>query len=312
MNIMHTKSLLLVLLTYLSYHSLYAQQKYISITIDDIPNTKNYVKDSSYPKLLNVLDSLDIPFTIFINEGKIYQTDNIDDNKAALHSWINHKKAYLGNHTYSHLRYSETNLNTFMDNVKKGEKFTKQFAQVNNKELKYFRFPFNDMGKDSIQQTQGVESLESMGYNVAPFTIESADWMFNAIYLNYMKKGLHEKASEIGNLYVKKTISLVEFFENMAIDIYGRPIPHIYLCHDNMLNAAYLNTIVQILQEKKYQIISLKKSLEDPIYNSQNHYYKKWGISWLYRWIEDDTKRMYWMKKEPQLNDIQDLYNNLN
>lgn len=53
----------------------FSQQKAISITIDVVPNTAKYQKDNFSPSLLNVLDSLKLPFTIFINEDKIYKTE---------------------------------------------------------------------------------------------------------------------------------------------------------------------------------------------------------------------------------------------
>lgn len=286
----------------------FGQQKSISITIDDVPNTTKYQKDSYSPKLLNLLDSLDVPFTVFVNEDKILQTEEVERNKALLESWIKNDNALLGNHTYSHSRYSEVGWDNFVQDVEKGETLTKQYASKYGKDLTYFRFPFNDMGKDSIQHLQMREYLNSRNYRISPFTVESSDWMFDHVYLHYLDQGEIEKAKAIGEQYVEKTFAIVNFFEEMTKSLYGRPVKHIYLCHDNAINADYLGKIITRLKQDGYEIVSFKESLTDPIYDQEDRYYKKWGISWLYRWIDTQEERVKWMKQEPSLIEIQNMY----
>lgn len=285
-----------------------AQQKSISITIDDVPNTTKYQKDGFTPVLLNLLDSLDVPFTIFINEDKILQTDAVNRNKELLESWIKTDKALIGNHTYSHPRYSEEGFKSFVKDIEQGENLTRQYAAKYNKGLKYFRFPFNDIGKDSIQHTQIREYLKSKDYIIAPFTVESSDWMFDFVYQHYLDSGEIGKAKAVGEQYVQKTVASVGFFDEMARSLYGRSVKHIYLCHDNAINADYLGEIITRLKHDDYQIVSFKESLTDPIYNQEDRYYKKWGISWLYRWMDTQEERVEWMKQEPDLSEIQDAY----
>ena len=185
---------------------------------------------------------------------------------------------------------------------------TNQYAAKYGKDLAYFRFPFNDMGKDSIQHTQIREYLKSKDYIIAPFTVESSDWMFDYVYQHYLDKGEVEMAKAIGEQYVEKTIALVSFFEEMTKSLYGRSIKHIYLCHDNAINADYLGEIITRLKQDDYQIVSFKESLTDSIYNQEDRYYKKWGISWLYRWMDTQEERVKWMKQEPDLSEIQGTY----
>lgn len=73
----------------------FSQQKAISITINDVPNTAKYQKDNFSPLLLNVLNSLKLSFTIFINEDKIYKTEMLDKNKELLEVWIKNENAII-------------------------------------------------------------------------------------------------------------------------------------------------------------------------------------------------------------------------
>lgn len=298
----------LICFSFFLYQLSFAQVKSISITIDDVPNTVKFLEDGSKPLLLNLLDSLNIPFTVFINENKIYGTRNVSLNKKLLESWIKHKQALIANHSYSHPRYSDTGLDKFSEDVLKGEKLSKNYGQKYEKKLKYFRFPYNDLGKDSLQHIEIRNFLKSKGYLIAPFTIESSDWMYNYIYRYYLRNGYREKAREIGENYVKKTLELLQFYEKMAFSLYKRHVKQIYLCHDNAINTDYLDKIIRGFRASGYKIIGFKESLRDPVYKQKDRYHKKWGISWLYRWMNSQKERIKWMKKEPPLADIETVY----
>lgn len=305
------KKHLFILLFSVFTHLGFSQQKTISITIDDVPNTAIYQKDHFSPLLLNVLDSLKLPFTIFINEDKVYKTEFHDRNKDLLEQWIKNNKAVIGNHTYSHFRYSAVGFESFVKDIEKGDSLTKLYASKYNKAVKYFRFPFNDLGNDSLQHIHIREYLKSKNYTIAPFTVESSDWMFDTVYQYYLNKGDTEKAKVIGEQYVDKTIELVNFYERMATSLYKRPVHHIYLCHDNAINADYLAEIISRLKQADYKIVSFEESLIDPIYTQKDTYYKKWGISWLYRYMDTQEERVKWMKQEPSQSEIEKVYNEI-
>ena len=119
------------------------------------------------------------------------------------------------------------------------------------------------------------------------------------------------QAAKIGALYVSKTIEFVHFFDSLSQSVYGRNVNQIYLCHDNSINAKYLKEIIVALESEDYEFVSIEDAIKDPAYNQSNVYYKKWGISWFYRWMSDSNIRKEWMKKEPDMSDIERLYNTI-
>ncbi len=302
---------LLMLLMLCFFQNGRAQDKTISITIDDIPNTEMYEQNGFRSDLLLMLDALDVPFTIFINEDKIYKTRFRAKNEKLLEAWIANAQSLIGNHSYSHPRYSEVGYEAFMADVVKGEELSRDLAIKYDKELRYFRFPFNDMGKDSLQHHRMRDFMESRNMVITPFTIESSDWMFDVVYRYYLEQGELEKAKAIGEAYVEKTMAMVEHFETVAQTEHGRPMSHIYLCHDNRLNTDYLEEIIIRLKQQGYDIVDLDQSLEDPLYQLPDHYYRKWGVSWLYRWMASQKIRVSWMKQEPSLKDIESTYHEI-
>lgn len=280
-------------------------QKKVAISIDDIPNTKKYEKDDFQLGLLSKLDEIQIPISIFVIEGLIYKTDSISKNYSLLMEWTERPYTTLGNHSFNHKRSSELTVEDLEQEVVKGEGISRELARYYGKDLKYFRFPFNDLGKDSLQQNAFKARLESLGFEIMPFTVESADWMYNALYEHFLEQGDRSKAAAIGEEYVSQTLALFEFFEALSGEKYGRLIPQIYLCHDNSINEAYLPAIIKELGDQGYEFVGVEEALDDPAYHQTNYYDKKWGVSWFYRWMEDQDEAMNWMRKEPDLEHIQ-------
>jgi peptidoglycan-N-acetylglucosamine deacetylase len=302
------------LITWFNNHlkdSQHVVKKKIAITIDDVPNTRKFQSDQYQSFLLKTLDSLAIPIAIFINEGFVYKTIDTAQNLKLLEEWVTKKYITVGNHTYSHLRYSESDYETFLNDIVKGELISRQLANTSNKKLQYFRFPYNDLGLDSVQHVRIDSALANMGYIIAPFTVESSDWMFNKVYEYYLTNGEIDAAAEIGALYVEKTLAYVHFFDSIAQTIYGRHINQIYLCHDNTINTNYLKEIITRLESENYEFVSMDEAMKDAVYYQNDTYYKKWGISWVYRWMSDANERRELRMKEPDISEIEVIYDGL-
>lgn len=297
-----------VILIFLLFPFSTIAQKGIAITIDDVPNTKNYVRNKNQNILFQSLDSLNVPYTIFVNEGLIQNNGEFEENLNLLTQWCTHELVTVGNHTYSHSRYSDVGLSDFTSDILEGQSHINKYMRDS---IRYFRFPYNDLGKDSLQHAKIIQTLDSLSYFSTPFTIESSDWMFNAVYLHYLDQGDTIKANEIGNLYVTKTMDLLHFYDSLANVQYQRSVHQIYLCHDNALNQKYLPVIIELFKKNDSEIISLEQALTDPMYKQRDTYNKKWGISWFYRWMPTQQERYHWMKLEPDFSEIETEFEKL-
>ncbi len=289
-----------LLLLFTSISTLGFSQKKVAITIDDAPNTQLYLDSRLQAPLLNTLDSLDIPAAIYFNEEQLYKTTMFNKNVVLLDEYIKRNYVTVGNHSFSHARYSESTLEEYKKEVTKGEEISKQFASKYDKKINSFRFPYNDLGKDSIQQVEIEKYLKSKGYTIAPFTVSSDDWMYDKLYTNYLAKKDTVAAKRIAKAYIINTMATFAYFDTIVQEQYGREIAHIYLCHDNKLNADYLDTLVAELRAKEYTFVSMEDALTDDVYAQENTYFKKWGVSWIYRWMTDTDKRSELMKAQPE------------
>jgi peptidoglycan/xylan/chitin deacetylase (PgdA/CDA1 family) len=297
---MPAKYLFILFLLIIGFSDLVSGQSYVALSIDDVPNTGKTQKENYQSKFLSQFDSLNIPVTIFINEGLVHKGDSIEKNIELLNEWMSRDYTTIGYHSTDHSRYSEVGLDTFKLDVEKGENIIREIARKCGKSVDYFRMPFNDLGKDSIQQAEIEQYLTSKNYILAPFTVESVDWAYNYVYVYYLGKNDIHKADSIAKDYVLKTISCFTFYDSISIQKYGKQIKQIYLCHDNKLNADYLPLLVNELKKKNYSFISFEEAMKDPLYHQEVRYFKKWGISWLYRWMLNQQEISVYMKNEPE------------
>lgn len=288
--------------------SAHAQERSVAITIDDVPNVHLFAADGHSSRLLKKLDSLNLPVAIFINEGHLRQNLDFEENKKLLQSWISKPYITVGNHSYSHPNYGEIGFEAFKEDVLKGEELSRKMAEDAGKQLEYFRFPFNGMGKDSAEQARMQAFLTEHHYISTPFTVESEDWLFTQLYEKALKEGKMEEARDIGNRYIDLTLKLFDHFEKVSIKVTGKPVKQIYLCHDNRLNTDYLPVLIQKLKEKEYRMIGLTEAMTDSAYGLPLHYHGNWGFSWIYRWVQDAGERRSLMQAEPTDKEAQQAY----
>lgn len=286
-----------------------AQKNRVAITIDDIQQ-ENFFSEEDYST--NLLDSIakwKIPAAIFISEGRLFKGD-VEKRFYNIEKWISHPLITVGSHTYSHLYYSDTTFEFYTADIEKGLAVSTPLASKYKKKIRHFRFPFNCLGKDSLQHHLMRNYFKEKNIRIAPFTIESEDWAYAYVYEYYLSKGDTLNARKTGERYVKQTMEMFAYFEQLSRIHYKRNVNHIYLSHDNLINEHYLGRIIEELKKCDYQLISYEQALKDKIYKSEDNYYKKWGISWLYRYNYQQLKTFF--KSEPNDNIYQEYEELLN
>ena len=149
---------------------------------------------------------------------------------------------------------------------------------------RYFRHPFLHAGPDEAKR-QGLERfLAGQGYRVAPVTLDNSDYMFAALYGHATAKHDQAAASQIRAAYLPYLDSILPFFEQRSIEVFGREIPQILLLHVSLLNAHALPDILAMIERRGYRIDPLEAVLADPAYQSRDAYCGPSGFSWIHRW----------------------------
>ncbi len=119
------------------------------------------------------------------------------------------------------------------------------------------------------------------------------------------------QAGLVAQAYIRKTMDYFAYFEKISQERYGRAIRHIYLCHDSRLNAVCMPELVRLLKQEGYAFVSLDEAMGDQVYRQEDHYYKQFGISWMYRWMTDKEQAMRYLKGQPDVDTIEALRDSL-
>ena len=258
----------------------------VTITVDDVPVVegenlealKQVTRD-----LLMTLAQHKVPAIGFVNESRINVRGEVDERIRALESWLG-AGMLLGNHTYSHLSLYEVPLARYEEDVIKGEVITRRIMEERALKLRYFRHPYTNTGP-TVEIKQAFEAfLGERDYEVAPFTADTADYIFDAIYAGALANQDIELAERLRAAYLDHTETVFDFYEKLSTRLFGYEIPQILLIHANRLNADSLGDVIERLEKRGYQFISLDEALRDAAYLTPDEFVGPMGPSWLHRW----------------------------
>ncbi len=295
---------ILALFIFLFSSGLFAQQKKIAITIDDLPFVRSGMFSSGTlvqktDSLLMALSRYHAPVTGFVNMTKVYNEGEFDSVQInLLRQWLG-KGFDLGNHTFSHPDYNNVSFSTFAAEIEKNEQAMQPLLNEYNKTMPYFRHPFLHRGDSQAKADSLAQYLRSRKYTEAPVTIDNAEWIFAAAYDSVLKTNDQKLALLIGNEYISYMQKKLIFYEGQSVKLFGRNISHILLIHANSLNAANMDHLLSMFAGNGYAFVSLAEALTDKAYNSEDKYYRRGGISWLDRWAFTRGEGRDFFKGEP-------------
>ncbi len=260
----------------------------IALTFDDLPWVSpdgRALGDAPrrLSALLGALAAAGAPAVGFVNEGQLARAGERAARLRMLQVWVG-AGFELGNHTYSHRSLSTTPLEEFQADVLRGEREIRPLAERYGSRLRYFRHPFTHTGPSAEVREAFEHFLAAHGYEIAPFTVENADYLYNRAYLRALERDDGPLAERLRTLYLEHTDRVVLFFERLSVETFGREVPQILLLHANHLNADALPDLLERLRRRGYQFAALDAVLEDPAYATPDRYVGSYGPSWLHRW----------------------------
>lgn len=277
------------------------RSKAMALTFDDLPKAHGFDDVEGLRKttdaILRVLKAHHAPAVAFVNEDKLYVGYHlIPERVDELRKWVN-AGVVLGNHTYSHIDINTVSLQQYENNVIKGEKTYTRLMRGHSTE-KWFRHPFTHTGPTAEIRNALNKFLATRGYRVAPFTIENSDYIFSAAYEKAQQANDEAQAVRLRDTYLAYSSKMMDWFESLAKDDFGRDIPQVLLIHSNTLHADALDALLTGIEKRGYRFVTLNEAMKDPAYASQDDYVGKYGPSWLHRWRV--AKQMPWrMGGEP-------------
>jgi peptidoglycan/xylan/chitin deacetylase (PgdA/CDA1 family) len=235
-------------------------------------------------KLLAVLQQEKVPAVGFVNERKLfYNWGEVDERIKVLNMWLD-AGFELGNHTYAHTSLNKLGLKEFEESVVQGETVTRLLLAQYNRQLRYFRHPFLDTGRDLQTRREAEAFLVARGYRIAPVTMDAWDWNFSGVYDDAKKRGDAALQQEVVTSYLSYHAAVFDYYEKLSKNLLGYEPKQILLLHANNLEADHLGELLEMLRKRGYRFITLEDALNDDAYGLPDTYVGEEGRGWLEHW----------------------------
>lgn len=266
-------------------------QRQVALTFDDLPyagppNGLAHAVETT-DQLLAVLAAYEAPAALFVTGTHTEVDGETEARLDLLRRWRDggHR---LENHGYSHLAFSRTDVQAYLDDVARGHDLVSGVLNESGahpqRTVGFYRPPFNDLADGTEPRAALVALLDEQDVRMTPFTVEHADYLFNQVYATVLASGDTAMAERVGAAYLAQLDTAFAFSERLAEDTFGRAIPQVFLLHANRINARYLGAMLARLRERGYTFVTLEEAMADPAYQTADAYTRKWGVSWLHRW----------------------------
>jgi peptidoglycan/xylan/chitin deacetylase (PgdA/CDA1 family) len=263
----------------------------VAVTFDDLPApSDSVVSDDAGAlkemtgRLLSSIKANHIPAVGFVNEERLYEGDDFKARSAILKMWLD-AGLELGNHTFSHPSLQTTPLAAYEEDVIRGETITKRLLRERGRKLRYFRYPFLDLGPDLETRGAFEMFLAGRGYTVAPVTINNKEYMFAAAYARALAHGDRETAERVAQAYMCYMEQIFAYFEKLSVDVLGYEVKQVLLLHADSLTADHLDDLIRMMKVRGYRFIRLDQALRDRAYHQPDTYCGEGGVSWIEHWV---------------------------
>jgi peptidoglycan/xylan/chitin deacetylase (PgdA/CDA1 family) len=190
----------------------------------------------------------------------------------------------IGNHTWSHFDLNRLEGAAWLSDADRGAAPLEQFLQARGETLAWFRYPFLHAGDTPEKKRTGEEGIEVRGWRNAPVTLDNDEWVYAAAYTRALTAGDTAGMTRVADAYVAYMDRTFEYFEQVALDLFQRPVAQVLLVHASPLNRDHLHRVLDRLEARGYRFARLGTVLEDRAYASPDGYVGPDGTSWLLRW----------------------------
>jgi peptidoglycan/xylan/chitin deacetylase (PgdA/CDA1 family) len=218
----------------------------------------------------------------FVNESRLEPDAERQQRVALLRQWIEAGHE-LGNHTYSHADLQTMPLAAYEREVMRGEEETRRLQAVRGHGVRFFRHPYTHTGPTLETRTAFEAFLVAHGYAVAPFSIETSDYVFDLLRRQALERRDTAGVARLRAAYLEHTLAVTEFMETLARDTFSRAVPQILLVHANGTNAEALDELLARLKARGYRFVPLDEALADEAWSTPDRYVGPNGPSWLHR-----------------------------
>jgi len=222
----------------------------VALTFDD-PKTLQ-VNDG----ILNALDKHRLKSILFVCGMRV----DSDEGQKLIASW-DQAGHLIGNHSYSHLNFNTTPLDTFAADFRKNEPLISGYRHF----TRLFRFPMFKEGDTAEKRDAMRALLKEHHYRIGRATIDASDWAIS----QRLERHPDGDSSAYGSFLLQHIWERAQYYQSLTREVLRHPVRHTVLLHHNLLNARYVGDLLNMFVDKGWRLVDAGYAYEDPVYDRQ-------------------------------------------
>lgn len=241
-----------------------SEKKQFAITMDD-PKTTASPRLTAPERNLAILEALEKAGTraaLFVCGMRV----DDEPGRGVLDAW-SARGHILANHTYSHLYLHAEDLSAadFVRDIERGERVIQDYDG-----FRYlFRYPLLKEG-DSVEKRDTVRGfLAEQGYRVGHATVDASDWYIEGRMIARLENEPRADLARYRDFYLEHMWERARYYDDLALAVVKRAIPHTILIHHNLLNALFLGDLIAMFEAKGWKLVDAAAAFEDEVFRAQ-------------------------------------------
>jgi peptidoglycan-N-acetylglucosamine deacetylase len=233
----------------------------VSFSMDDpeVTDSPIYSTGERNDKILQAFENHRIKGALFVCGMRV---DN-PQGKTLLQTWDS-KGHLIANHSYSHLYFHSKKLSfeNYRDDFLKVESLISSLSNF----TKLYRFPFLKEGDTQDKRDNMRRVLNENGYGQGYVTIDASDWYVDSRLRDRLNSNPKADLTPYRDFYLKHMWSRAVFYNDLSKKVFGKEIKHTVLIHHNLLNALFLDDLMNMFKQKGWKLISAKDAFKDNVF----------------------------------------------
>ena len=167
----------------------------------------------------------------------------------------------IANHTHSHKWLMRMDVAAYIADIDEAER---NLAGIENRRP-WFRFPYLDEGVPLEKRDAVRAALKERGLMNGYVTVDNYDWYIAVQWQKAVKAGRPVDMNALQNAYVDMLMGAVHFYDEAAVETFGRSPVHVILLHENDVAALFIDDFIDALRADGWEIVSPDEAYADPI-----------------------------------------------
>lgn len=229
----------------------------LAITIDDfgLDDDPLHTGQERDLRIRRALDAFSIKGAGFVS-GRNAVTEN---GPRVLKAWSD-EGHLIGNHTFSHNKYTGDDLQAYWEDILKAEAVLELYPAYR----KLFRFPYLNEGKTVEARDAMRRLLNNNGYRNGHVTIDTSDWLYNSRLVARLEADPKADLAPYRQAYLDHMWQKATQYDELARKVFGRPIDHTLLIHHNLINGLFLGDLLEMFEKRGWRLVDAAPTFDQP------------------------------------------------